>query len=210
MRALPQLACDRVMPLWVARAYGLPPGLGVVRWTWLGATARAERRRRVWWLAWSPAEASLPPHIVRHGLVLSVARYLLGVEPGAWDTLAVREVRQGAARRSIRGREWARRDREWLRGVSRPDSEWWRSPYPPPTAVEVDAGKVPLDLYRSRVRGWLRVYDSLLVLVLSRARGEAWLKLLPDLLVDRPYFRLEVWLLEGWWTEGARMERLEG
>ncbi|MCS6867795.1 hypothetical protein [Thermus sp.] len=208
--ALPQLACDRMMPMWVARAYGLPPGLGVVRWSWLTATARGKKRHQVWWVGWSLAEASLPPRVVRHGLLLSVARYLLGVEPGIWDALAVREVRQGATRRTEWGREWVKREWRSLRGVSRPDAEWWRSGGPPwpPTAVEVDTGKIPMDLYRARVETWRPVYPAFLVVTTSRSRAESWREMLsqmPDFrdLLVRP--TAAVVALAGWWHEGATL-----
>lgn len=212
---LPELACDRVMPLWVARARGLDPTLGIRRFTWVGATGRAERRIRVWWLAYSPADVALPPHVLRHGLILAVARYYLGADPGEWDALAVREVRQGASRRTIRGREWAR-DRVRLgHGLPpRPDAEWWRPRWEGgmwwrgsrPWAVEVDTGKLPFpERYADRVHRWMVDYQGLVVVSPSPARARAWREWLEAMTLRYPGWagEWEVYSVDRWWEEGA-------
>lgn len=213
---LPELACDRMMPLWVARARGIPPRLGVVRWTWVPATARASKPRRVWWVGYSEGEASFPRHLLRHGLALAVARYFLGAGPEAWDALAVREARQGASRRTIRGRAWARENREQLRGAPRPDGEWWRMHEVirgfwhyerDPWAVEVDAGKLPLEVYRKRLEAWVGLYSGVVIVTLSHLRAMAWLgQVLPRFLDAYPGWasRVQVYALEEWWEERAR------
>ena len=205
VEGLTHLACDRVMPLWVAKVYGIPPSLGVLRWSWLLPTAGADRRRRVWWLAYSPADLAFPPHVLRHGLILSVARYFLGASPGEWDALAVREVRQGSARRTIRGRRWAQERRRGGWGLPpRPDAEWWVDRHAP-TAVEVDTGKMPLERYLARWEEWTRAYRGLVVVSPSAARAEAWARMRDSLRPRAPrwsWLIFEVdWVGGGLWKE---------
>ncbi len=212
---LPELACDRVMPLWVARVRGVDPALGIRRFTWVEATGRGKKAYRVWWLAYSPGELALAPHVVRHGLLLSVARWFLGASPGEWDALSVREVRQGASRRTIRGREWARERVRLGHGLPpRPDAEWWRLREDDgvrwygsrPWAVEVDTGKLAFpERYADRVRRWMVDYAGVVVVTPSPVRAQAWRDWFTAMTLRYPGWagEWEVYGVDRWWEEGA-------
>lgn len=213
---LPELACDRVMPVWVAEARGLDTRLGVRRFSWLASTGKAGRRLRVWWLAYSEADTAFPPHVVRHALLLSVARFFLGASAGEWDALVVREVRKGVNRRTHRGKEWFRRQAQGGGKLPpRPDGEWWRLRYHPdvglslyghhPWAVEIDTGKLSFSWYTRRVHGWMVGYAGLVVVTPSPDRAQRWREWFDHALLDYPGWagRAEVYLVRNWWTEGA-------
>lgn len=207
--ALAHLAADGVLPLWAARAYGVPLRAGHRGVALLAPTVYSRTRVRVPYLAWSGEEASLGPRALRHGLALAAVRFALGADPGRWDSLAVR-----AQRRTPEGRAWFRelakeaalRGERPLEGVPRPDGEWWEpAAWYRPWAVEVDTGKAPLHQVRARLDAWKRVYAGVLWAVLSphRAREvgglvEAWLE-------EWPGFQGQVRVLwmKVWWEGGA-------
>lgn len=207
LSGLVELAADRVMPLWVAQRRGLTVRLGILRWSWLYPSSTSTHRYRVPWLAYSEADTVFPPHVLRHALILSVARYYLGAAPDEWDSLVVREVRHGATRRSIRGREWARhtlRDRR----VSRPDAEYWTglsSPY----AVEVDTAKIPMTVYLSRVKDWIHVYMGVVIVTPSPTRARQWRQWFSLMEVAYPGWKgaWSVYWVE-WWKEEAVWMRM--
>lgn len=201
MEALPHLAADGVMPLWLAHHYGVPLRFGYRGTRDLLPTVHSRRAVRVPYVAWSQAEASLGSRALRHGLALSVARLVLGGEPSEWESLAVR-----SGRRTPKGKEWARRKGRdgYLKGVPRPDGEWWApGVYGDPLAVEVDTGKLPLWDVRERWKKW-RLYSGVVWVVLSPHRAEAVGRLLDDWLRDKPGYvgRWRVLWLKAWWEGG--------
>ena len=203
MEALVHLACDGVMPLWLARVYGLPRGAGLVRYTWLHPTARSRGKVQVYWVAWSEAEASLGPRAIRHGLITAVARYALRQSPEVWDSLAVR-----SSRRTLRGREWARRlGREGrLKGVPRPDAEFWPGRHAP-AALEVDTGRLPVERMASRLLRWSEVYAGSVWLTPSEARAHAMASAFQAVVARRYWaWPIRVLYLPRWWESGEFWE----
>ncbi|MGC8905567.1 hypothetical protein [Thermus sp.] len=202
---LVHLACDGVMPLWLAREYGLPPRAGLVRYLWLHPTARSARKVQVYYLAWSPGEAALGPRAARHGLMTAVARYALGASPEAWDSLAVR-----SRRRTLRGRTWAKRmGREGrLREVPRPDAEWWWDSWASdPWAVELDTGRLPVERMASRLLRWSEVYAGSVWLTPSEARAHALASAFQAVVARRYWaWPIRVLLLPRWWESGEVKE----
>lgn len=205
MEALVHLACDGVMPLWLAQVYGLSRGAGLVRYTWLHPTARSRRKVRVYLVAWATKEASLGPRAIRHGLMTAVARRVLAASPDAWDSLAVR-----SSRRSSRGRAWARRlGREGrLRGVPRPDAEWWREDWASdPWAVEVDTGRLPVERMASRLLRWSEVYAGSVWLTPSEARAYDLASTFLAVVASRDWaWPIRVLYLPRWWESGEFLE----
>jgi len=216
VEGLVHLACDGVMPAWLAREYGVPLRSAHRRVVHLPPTARSRRAVRLEVVGWSREEAGLGPRALRHALATAVARYRLGARPDLWDSLAVR-----SSRRSVRGREWAQRmgRRGELAGVPRPDAEVWdvealtrvlpmvRSawgdlPYlHAPVAVEVDAVRLPLERIVARWEAWEGVYSGVLWVALSEARARTVQALMSEWLADRPGLRpwWAVWSLGRWW-----------
>lgn len=224
--ALPELMADVVMPLWLAKARGIPRHLwGVVRWTWFppGWVGEGRCRRRVWWVGAGPVIPS--PRTLRQGLVLAVVRYLLGVPPDRWDPIAVREG-PGLGRRTVYGRVWAAENWSSLQGISRPDAEAWevapRTVIPGVQvvdtrvdAVELDMGTRPMRSYAARdgrvVRGyldrvdaWLRTYRHVIIVVPTISRAAVWARALPAL-IHTPWTaeRIRLYVLSHWWTDSA-------
>lgn len=197
LRGLPHLAADGLMPLWLAAEYGIPARAGVVRFSWLRATAGAERKRRIYWLGWGPECLGWGPRLVRHGLLCAVGRRYLGVAPGDWDSLAI-----WTKRRLPRGHRWVANNRAALRKTPRPDAEWWQGGWSP-VAVEVDTGKRGFDGrpegLRARVERWAGVYAGVVFLTPSEARAEA----LAWVFRDR---NVRVVLLPRWWEAAEGRE----
>lgn len=196
LRGLPHLAADGLMPLWLAAEYGIPPRVGVVRFSWLQATAGAERKRRIYWLGWGPECLGWGPRLVRHGLLCAVGRSYLGVAPGDWDSLAI-----WAKRRLPRGHRWVANNRAALRRIPRPDAEWWQGGWSP-VAVEVDTGKRGFDGpegLRARVERWAGVYAGVVFLTPSEARAEALVWVFRDR-------HVRVVLLPRWWEAAEGRE----
>jgi hypothetical protein len=203
VEALVHLACDGVMPLWLARVYGLPRGAGLVRYTWLHPTARSRGKVQVYWVAWSEAEASLGPRAIRHGLITAVARHALGIAPDAWDSLAVR-----SSRRSVRGREWASRMARdgRLAGVPRPDAEVWTGGYSP-VALEVDTGRLPVERMAYRFLRWSALYSGSVWVAPSEARARALAEAFRSLVEPRKWtWPVQVLLLPSWWESAEFVE----
>lgn len=201
LASLVHLACDGVVPVWLAREYGVPPRVGILRYLWLHPTARAVRKVQVYYLAWSPGEAALGSRALRHGLMTAVARRVLAAPPDAWDSLAVR-----SSRRSSRGRAWARRlGREGrLKGVPRPDAEWWREDWASdPWAVEVDTGRLPVERMASRLLRWSEVYAGSVWLTPSEARAHALASAFQAVVARRYWaWPIRVLYLPRWWESG--------
>jgi len=134
-----------------------------------------------------------------------VARKALGASPGAWDNLVAWE-----ARRTPRGRRWARDNRDYIRwvrerGGARPDAEWWPEGSRGPWAVEVDAGRWdPAQLAR-RADAWLGLYEGQVWVVLSPHRASVLGEWLLKVGVARKAVRLLV--LRDWW-EGLNCEEV--
>lgn len=204
VEALSHLAADGVMPLWLAREYGVPLNLAHRRRVYLALTARSSRRVPVDVVAWSREDLALGPRAMRHGLVAAVVRWILEVPPGRWDSLAVR-----SKRRTPLGRRWAReRVAGGYRMPPRPDAEWWEGDWYP-TAVEVDTGKLPLERLRPRWEVWGGVYRRVIWVVLSPHRAEVVGGWLAEFLGRWPGYRDKGWgllLLEGWGTGEVRYE----
>lgn len=198
MDGLAELAVDGVQPLWLAEAYGVPLRRAYRGVALLPPTGHWGRSRvRVPYAAWSREEASLAPRYLRHAMVLAVARWALGALAGEWEALAV------YARRSwLRSRGWARREGERLKGVPRPDGEWWGDgALWAPWAVEVDAATMRHERILSRWEAWAGLYWGVIWVVLSPGRGESVAALAEEWLADapgrKPYWRI-LWL-KAWW-----------
>ncbi|WP_038059301.1 hypothetical protein [Thermus amyloliquefaciens] len=213
---LVHLACDGVMPRWLAEVYGVPRGAGHRRVVHLPPTPWSRRAVRLEVVGWSRGEVALAPKALRHALATAVARYRLRARPDLWDSLAVR-----SSRRSLRGREWAR----WLgregrlKGVPRPDAEVWDvealAPFLPrftkrpdtgwphlysPVAVEVDMRLSPEAVW-ARWEAWLSVYSGVLWFVPSEERARAVGSLLRRWLEGREGLSdaWRVYVIGRWW-----------
>lgn len=205
MEGLVHLACDGVMPAWLAREYGVPLRSAHRRVVHLPPTARSRRAVRLEVVGWSREEAGLGPRALRHGLMTAVARRVLAAPPDAWDSLAVR-----SSRRSSRGRAWARRlGREGrLKGVPRPDAEWWREDWASdPWAVEVDTGRLPVERMASRLLRWSEVYAGSVWLTPSEARAHALASAFQAVVARRYWaWPIRVLYLPRWWESGEFWE----
>ena len=196
---MPHLAADAVAPTWLAREYGYS---GSARYSWLAPYPGAPRKVRVWWVAWS--EVNWMPHNLRHALITAVARKALGASPDGWDNLVAWE-----ARRTPRGRRWARQNRDYIRwvrretGGARPDAEWWPEGSYSPWAVEVDTGRWdPAQLAR-RADAWLGLYAGQVWVVLSSHRASVLGEWLIRAEVTHKPKPLRLLVVRNWW------ERLE-
>ncbi len=193
---MPHLAADGVEPAWLARGYGYR---GRARYSWLAPYPGASRKVRVWWVSWPVEGVKWLPHNLRHALITAVARKALGASPDAWDNLVAWE-----ARRTPRGRRWARDHRDqirWARGRGgvRPDAEWWPPDSRGPWAVEVDTGRWdPAQLAR-RADAWLGLYEGQVWVLLSPHRasvlGEWFLK------TGVPRRLVRFLVLRNWWEK---------
>jgi hypothetical protein len=196
----PHLAADGVEPAWLAREYGYS---GRARYTWLAPYPGASRKVRVWWVSWSRVDWL--PHNLRHGLITAVARRVLRASPDAWDNLVAWE-----ARRTPRGRRWARDNRDsirWARerGGARPDAEWWPEGSRNPWAVEVDTGRWDPTVLARRALAWLGLYEGQVWVVLSPHRASVLGGRLLEVGVPRKPVKLLV--LRDWW-EGLDYEEV--
>jgi hypothetical protein len=193
---MPHLAADGVEPAWLAREYGYA---GRARYSWLAPYPGASRKVRVWWVSWPVEGVKWLPHNLRHALITAVARRALGARPDAWDNLVAWE-----ARRTPRGRRWARDHRDQIRwargrGGARPDAEWWPPDSRGPWAVEVDTGRWdPAQLAR-RADAWLGLYEGQVWVLLSPHRasvlGEWFLK------AGVPRRLVRFLVLRDWWEK---------
>ena len=198
----PHLAADGVEPAWLAREYGYS---GRARYTWLAPYPGASRKVQVWWVAWPVKGVTWLPHNLRHALITAVARRVLRASPDVWDNLVAWE-----ARRTPRGRRWARDNRDYIRwvrerGGARPDAEWWPPDSRNPWAVEVDTGRWDPSVLARRAHAWLGLYDGQVWVVLSPHRASVLGGRLLEVGVARRPVRLLV--LRDWW-EGLDYEEV--
>ena len=200
----PHLAADGVEPAWLAREYGYS---GRARYTWLAPYPGASRKVQVWWVSWLPVErVKWLPHNLRHALITAVARRALQASPDAWDNLVVWD-----RRRTPRGRQWARQNRDYIRwirrerGGARPDAEWWPEGSRNPWAVEIDAGRWDPAQLAQRAKAWLGLYDGQVWVVLSPHRASLLGGRLLEVGVARRPVKLLV--LRDWW-EGLSCEEV--
>jgi hypothetical protein len=109
---MPHLAADGVEPAWLAREYGHSWAVpGIPGWP---PTPGRPGKVRVWWVSWPVKGVTWLPHNLRHALITAVARRALQASPDAWDNLVAWE-----ARRTPRGRRWARDNRDYIRWIRR-------------------------------------------------------------------------------------------
>jgi hypothetical protein len=192
-----------VAPAWLAREYGYS---GRARYTWLAPYPGASRKVQVWWVSWPVKGVAWLPHNLRHALITAVARRALQASPDAWDNLVAWE-----ARRTPRGRRWARDNRDYIRwirrerGGARPDAEWWPEGSFNPWAVEIDTGRWDPAQLAQRAKAWLGLYDGQVWVVLSPHRalvlGE-WL-----LTAGVAHKRVRLLVVRNWW-EGLDYEEV--
>ena len=211
-----ELACDGVMPVWVAEARGIPLNRGYQRTLSLAPTAHSRLTYRVPLVGWSQPDVEprmkkpgkgqpgpLPEdreryirRMLRHGAITAVVRWYMQIGPGVWDSLAVR-----SSRRLIRGRMWAKEHFEQVRGVARPDAEWWYrdNRFASPFAIEIDTSSQVVELMGERIQKWVRLYAGVRWVVLSDARAKSIyeLGLGP---------KVEVYVLSRWWEPGGSLE----